>query len=374
MHARGIPGSHKVVAVASGHHCHQRGKLILIDTERGRQEAGGVQLICPVRETPPERIDAYGQQGDQFQYPYPIDESHFLVTYDPVGSPVRRYNRPYGIYFMDIDGRRELLAWDKTISCNQPVPLARRSAPYVRASTVDYAQDEGVYYLQDIYRGPGLASIARGRIKHLRVIALEFRAAGVGHNISGGVAGGALSSTPVSIGNGCWDVKVILGQAKVHEDGSACFKVPARTPVYFQALDEQNRVVQTMRSWSTLQPGECFSCVGCHEPKSETPGPGGFTQAMRSEPQTLEPFYGPARGFSFAREVQPILNRHCIACHDDRSGQLDWDKPLDEDEAQPVTGQAFQPAGNAQSRSRRQTLLVRQLSRPDQGRSTRTAD
>ncbi len=341
MHARGIPGSSKLVAVASGHHCHQRGKLILIDTERGRQEAAGIQLICPVRETPPERIDAYGQQGDQFQYPYPIDGEHFLVGYDPLGSPTRSYRRPYGIYFMDIDGRRELLAWDESVSCSQPVPLVARRAPHTRPSSVDYAQDEGVYYLQDIYQGPGLAGIPRGTIKKLRVVALEFRAAGFGHNQSAGEGGGALSSTPVSIGNGCWDVKVVLGQAKVHADGSACFRVPARTPVYFQALDAQNRVVQTMRSWSTLQPGERLSCVGCHEPKGETPILNGFTVAMNAHPQDLEPFYGPARGFSFAHEIQPILDRRCISCHDDRSQRLDPARPLVEDKAKPTEGRAF---------------------------------
>jgi hypothetical protein len=38
--------------------------------------------------------------------------------------------------------------------------------------------------------------------------------------------------------------------------------------------------------------------------------------AMRAGPEDLKPFYGPARGFSFAREVQPILGRHCVSCHD----------------------------------------------------------
>ena len=30
--------------------------------------------------------------------------------------------------------------------------------------------------------------------------------------------------------------------------------------------------------------------------------------AMRNGPQELEPFYGPPRGFSFTREIQPILD------------------------------------------------------------------
>jgi hypothetical protein len=110
-------------------------------------------------------------------------------------------------------------------------------------------------------------------------------------------------------------VKVVLGDATVYEDGSAMFTVPARTPVYFQALDEKGRAVQTMRSWSTLQPGETFSCVGCHENKNETPALGKHTLAMKTGPQSLKPFYGPPRGFSFNKEIQPILDRRCIKCH-----------------------------------------------------------
>jgi Hydrazine synthase alpha subunit middle domain len=128
-------------------------------------------------------------------------------------------------------------------------------------------------------------------------------------------------STPVAIGNGTWDVKQVLGNAKVHEDGSALFTVPARTPVYFQALDERGYAVQTMRSWSTLQPGETFSCVGCHDNKNTAARTDNYrtSLAMTAGVQQLEPFHGPPRGFSFRKEIQPILDRHCIRCHDDRA-------------------------------------------------------
>jgi len=109
-----------------------------------------------------------------------------------------------------------------------------------------------------------------------------------------------------------------LGDAIVYDDGSACFTAPARKPLYFQALNEKGQAVQTMRSWSTLQPGEYFSCVGCHENKNETPpSSGSLTQAMKAGPQDLEPFYGPPRGFSFISEIQPILDKNCISCHKD---------------------------------------------------------
>jgi formylglycine-generating enzyme required for sulfatase activity len=37
----------------------------------------------------------------------------------------------------------------------------------------------------------------------------------------------------------------------------------------------------------------------------------------------VRPWHGPARGFDFAREVQPVLNKHCVACHDGQSGRPD---------------------------------------------------
>jgi hypothetical protein len=323
MHARGIRGSNQVVAVLSGHHSHQRGKLAIIDTRLGRQEAEGVQLIAPVRETKPERVDAYGQDGEQFQYPYPLSETEFLVTYTPIGSGNRKYARPFGIYYMAIDGRRELLAWDPNVSSNQPVPLVSRERPHVRPRLSDYRRDEAVFYLHDIYQGPGLAGVPRGTIKALRVVKLEFRPTSIRANFARGPGGAGHPSTPVSIGSGTWDVKVVLGDATVYEDGSACFTVPARTPVYFQAIDAKGHAAQTMRSWSTLQPGEVLSCLGCHESKHGAPSHrAGPTEAQTKGPEKLKPSYGAPRGFSFIREVQPILDRHCIGCHKDRTKKL----------------------------------------------------
>ncbi|MBI4601840.1 MAG: hypothetical protein HY721_07750 [Planctomycetes bacterium] len=328
-HARGVPGSAKVVAVAAGHHTRQAGKLILIDPARGRQENEGVQLVAPVRETPAVRVDAYGQQGELFQHPYPMSETEYLVAYAPHGWA----RRPalFGIYFMTADGRRELLAWDQAVSCSQPVPLAPRPRPSPWPSTVDYLEATGTYHVQDVYSGDGLEGIPRGTIRRLRVVALDFRAAGIGANYNRGPGGRALVSTPVAVSNGSWDVKVVLGEAEVHHDGSACFTVPARTPVYFQAIDERGHAVQTMRSWSTLQPGETRSCGGCHESKNAAPpARSAPTLASRAGPRPLEPFHGPPRGFSFAREVQPILDRRCVRCHHDRSGVPE---PVDESRA-----------------------------------------
>jgi len=317
MHSRGIPNSGgKVVSTFSGHHNLQYGKLGILDITKGRQENDGAQLIAPIRETTADRVDAWGQEGDRFAFPYPINEREFLVSYnsDPHGGHTLR--TPFGIFWMDEDGQRELLAYDPAISSHRPMPLAPRVAPTIRPSIVNHDVDYGTFTMQDVYFGPGMEGIERGVAKTLRVIALEFRSTGIGENSSSGESGYAIVSTPISAGNGTWDIKTILGDTPIHEDGSASFYAPAKTPLYFQVLDEHGHSIQSMRSWSTLQPGEAFSCLGCHEDKNTVSIPSPvLAEALRRSPLPLEPFYGEPRGFSFTREIQPILDARCVECH-----------------------------------------------------------
>ena len=320
LHARGIPDSNKVVAIASGHHTLQKGKMILLDRSQGTQENQGVQLIAPVRETQIEKIDVWGQEGDQFQYPLALDEENFIVAYQVPGHH-------FGLFYMDIDNsKRELLAWDSgspTSHPGQPVPLQAREVPLLRASTVDHTKKTGTYFVHDVYFGPGLEGVERGTVKELQIVALQFRASGIDSNTNRGESGEALVSTPVSIDNGTWDVKQVLGTVPVESDGSAFFEVPVRMPLFFQLLNDRGETVQTMRSWTTLQPGEQQSCFGCHEEKGTTInnpiGIGGAFRplALRRSARKPVPVEGvdPAVGFSFINSIQPILDKHCISCH-----------------------------------------------------------
>ncbi|MCY2996192.1 MAG: hypothetical protein NTY19_51335 [Planctomycetota bacterium] len=301
LHARGIPGTGKVLAILSGHHTQQRGKLAIIDPSRGRQETSGVTLVAPVRR--PEgviKVDQYGQDGDQWQYPYPLDEENYLVTFRPGGQ------QRFGIYFMNIRGERVLIAADPAISCNQPVPLAPRPIPPQLPDFSDWRKKTGVFTIQDIYRGPGLQGIKRGTVKRIRVVALDFMATDIGRKHG-----------PSTISDlAAWDVKRVLGEAPVFGDGSVAFEVPARTPVYFQAIDTNGHVVQTMRSWSTLMPGEVFSCTGCHENKNEAVSNEQTSLALKAGIKPLEPFYDiTGKGFSFPQVIQPILDAKCVKCH-----------------------------------------------------------
>jgi hypothetical protein len=327
FHPRSIPGSSKIMTVIGGHHGPQTGKLAIVDISKGRQGTDGV-IEIPSGKKPTYRAkDDYAQVGDLYSYPFPLDNSSLLVSYDPIGrhmaSPafvnlprLARETTRFHLYYMTIDGKRELLAADPRISSLKAIPVIARPKPTPRPATTDYRKNTGTFFMQDIYSGPGLASIPRGTVKKLRVVELLYREMDIGHNYSHGRGGSAKVSTPIAVGTGSWDVKAILGDTTVHEDGSAMFEVPARTPVYFQALNEKNQVIQTMRSWATLMPGETFSCVGCHENKNETPPvTGGISLAMKAGPAKLDPFYGPTRGFSFLKEIQPILNKHCTSCH-----------------------------------------------------------
>jgi formylglycine-generating enzyme required for sulfatase activity len=227
-----------------------------------------------------------------FLSPWPLSEKYFLAACRPA------WDRPWGIYLVDVFDNMLLLHEDAKYALYEPVPLQKRRRPPVIPDRVDLARKDAEVYLADIYRGPGLAGVPRGTVKALRLYALDF---GYRDHVAFG-------------GRGTFDVRRILGTVPVEADGSASFRVPANTPISFQPLDEQGCAMQLMRSWYTAMPGERIGCVGCHERPQEVPGPTVAT-AFRKPPAEIQPWRGPARGFSYAREVLPVLKRHCAGCH-----------------------------------------------------------
>ncbi len=172
---------------------------------------------------------------------------------------------------------------------------------------VDLARRDAVVFLSDIYAGDGLKGIPRGEVKQLRLISYHYLFPGMGG--PQGVVGM----------EGPWDIKRIVGTVPVESDGSALFRIPANTPIAVQPLDADGRALQLMRSWFTGMPGEVVSCVGCHESQSSSP-PARSSLAISQAPAEIEPWYGPPRGFNFQREVQPVLDKYCVACHDGQPG------------------------------------------------------
>ena len=183
----------------------------------------------------------------------------------------------------------------------EPLPLRRTTRPPVIPDRVDPASREATMYLTDIYAGRGLEGVPRGTVKRLRIYEQHYAYPHMGGHIHIGV-------------DGPWDVHRILGTVPVETDGSAGFKVPANTPLAVQPLDEQGQAVQLMRSWFTAMPGEIGSCMGCHE--SQNAPPPTQPTGPAAQPSAIAPWYGPPRGFSFVREVQPVLDKYCVGCHD----------------------------------------------------------
>ena len=94
------------------------------------------------------------------------------------------------------------------------------------------------------------------------------------------------------------------------------FRIPANTPLSLQPLDAEGKAIQLMRSWMTAMPGEVVQCSGCHEPQNTAPPASLATSlALHQPPAEIKPWYGPTRGFSYAREVQPVIDKHCVSCH-----------------------------------------------------------
>ncbi len=312
--ARPLPGtSSKVVGVVGGHHDSPRmGELVILDTAKGRYETDGAVQRIPGFGQKVERIVADGltrASWPKFLHPYPIGEKEFLVAAKPTPASL------FGIYLVDVFDNMILLKEMPDNALLEPIPLKTAARPPIIPDKVDLSRTDATVYISDIYSGRGLQGIPRGEVKALRVFTYHF-----GYQEMGGLLG--------SIGqDGPWDIRSVLGTVPVEEDGSALFSVPANLPFAVQPLDRNGQAMQLMRSWMTAMPGEILQCSGCHETQNTVPPISSRTLALQKEPLEIQPYYVgdtlidpqsrkvDVRGFAFAREVQPVLDRYCIECH-----------------------------------------------------------
>ena len=335
LHTRQVEGENSLyVSIATGHHTYQAGKLCLIDVSKGRDSKDAVTFPFPDSATvKTDNIDAYGQKGALYQYPYAINAEQLLVSYSASGWAKDKRSTPFGIYLMDVGtGEKiELVKGTSQYPAAQILPVKTKDV-FVRPSMVDYSKTTGTYYIGDVYMGESMEGVERGTVKQIRVVALEYRAYAVGKTRNTGsiAINKASNYTPIATGNGAWDIKAVLGVATVYDDGSAMFSVPSEVPVYFQLLDKDGNVIQTMRSWSTLMPNEIYSCVGCHEDNNTVPPASAtVTMAARAGVETLRPEvwqteegydpYTTKEGFSYLDAVQPILDANCVSCHNNKT-------------------------------------------------------
>jgi len=298
--ARAIPNSYKVVATATDHHGNTSGSIIVIDPHKG--EDGGRPLLCvtpeigfPERRAPsdttmtPRPLDRGARRAAT---PFPLTEDLFLAAYERGGR--------YAIFLIDTLGGRELIYEDPKASCLAPIPIRPVRKPPAIPSAVAGLENKktGRFFVQEVYQSR--QPIEPGTIKALRVSQI--------------IPQPTRSKPRLSIVNN-EIIKRILGTVGVNPDGSVAFEVPASMPLQFQILDANGMAVMTMRSLVYVQPGETAGCVGCHERREDTP-----LSAARQASFTFHKLTPPAGprypgGLSFARTVQPVLDRYCIGCH-----------------------------------------------------------
>jgi formylglycine-generating enzyme required for sulfatase activity len=231
-----------------------------------------------------------------------LSEKYFLVSMRP--SP----QGTWGIYLVDVFDNMLKLAEAPGRAFFEPMPVTTRPVPPRVPDRVDRGRSDAVVFLSDVYEGGGLKGVPRGTVKKLRLVSYAFSYRGMG---------GLLGSIGL---DGPWDMQRVLGTVPVEPDGSALFRVPASTPIAVQPLDDKGQALQLMRSWFTAMPGEVVSCAGCHEGQRSAPT-NSRVMALERSPSEIAEWFGPPRGFSFAREVQPVLDRSCVRCHDGKVGE-----------------------------------------------------
>jgi hypothetical protein len=290
LDARPIPGTRKVVAVFSPGH--------------GRQEHEGYVTIVDPRNGPDDppsarRIHLAGNWRD----PWPLSPDCLLVA------------RGRELYLMDHQGQTRLLHQlqdlPPAMRLHEPVPVTVREREQILPQRSELSSPTGTLILADVTRGRNMEGVAAGEIRKLLVLE---DLPGPFHN-SPGFDGISLWGT--------FTLARILGTVPVESDGSAHFDAPAMRSLFFVALDQHDLSVKNMQSFVTLQPGETTSCVGCHETRITSPAnPGQATPlALQRRASRIEPLADMPEIVDFRRHVQPILDRHCIECHDSRRAE-----------------------------------------------------
>lgn len=311
---RAIPDSRKLVSVAAPHHGVAYGSLVLINP--ALPDDGGTsqlkRLTPEVRFPEAENAPGVAHKGDAYTAecygtPWPLSEDFYLCVY-------AREDKNYGIYLVDSFGNKELIWQDKEVPCLDPIPFIPRKRPTIIPDMTTQSEDKRA-------KGEAPSDLAEtlilnvydterplpegAKVKWLRVVNIFPKSTIFDNQPNIGMAN-------QSIARGS------LGIVPVEEDGSAFFTMPTNTNVYFQLLDEKMQAIHSMRSSTYAHSGERLTCLGCHENRSKTPDNKGMTtvKALKRPPSVLTPEPSGSYPLTFPRLVQPVLDKHCVSCHE----------------------------------------------------------
>jgi hypothetical protein len=168
-------------------------------------------------------------------------------------------------------------------------------------------------------------------------------------------------------------------------DTSFLAKVPADTAFTFQTLDKDGMVLNMAQTWHQLRPGEVRNnCGGCH---AHSQKPTRFEDAAAAKPdyavfdltkrapllttkdrdesgkqwdaknETGLQYINGVKNIEFFRDIKPLLDRSCAACHTAKSGPspagnlvLDDDQPIDVPNVGKVPGTYYRLALDGEAR------------------------
>jgi formylglycine-generating enzyme required for sulfatase activity len=319
FYARPLPGSStKFVGIVTGHHgVARKGRLYLFDVGQGRHEVGGVvqqipgygkkTVLLPIDASKADTVtehytyvrDGLADDAKQFfLHPFPISDDLFLVSMQD-----SKVGKNFMLTLVDLYDNQLPLEVDGSYHLLEPFPVKKPEQPAPIPDRVNLDKTNCTVYCVSVYNGPGLAGVPKDKVKKMGVFYYEYSPRNIGGHYTIGM-------------EGPWDPRVMLGTVDVETDGSFLFEAPANVPVAVIPLDSEGKCMQMMRSWFVGMPGEMLSCIGCHEQQNRVSS-NQKTIASRKKPQQILPWYGPRRGFAFEREVQNVLERRCIGCHND---------------------------------------------------------
>lgn len=299
---RPIPGDDRVIGIYSPGHGHrdQYGWLSYFSSKYGPDDPKGLEHI-------------QSQWGKaMLADPWPMSANTILVSDLNKGRIVsvekgaKNYNLR-NIYEIKNNTRKWI--------AQSPRPIMKRQREKVIAARSDDESPTGKHILIDIYSSSKMKGVKRGEIKKLLI--LETLPKPV--NFSGG------PDTLTFLGT--FNLERILGTVPVEPDGSAYFELPANRPVFYVALDENDLSVKRMQSFTCAMPGETMACLGCHETRKHSLANAGDTtriMATQRPASKIERIADAPDVPDFARDVQPVLDKYCIECHNNkvRKGRL----------------------------------------------------
>lgn len=301
--AKPIPHSDKiVVSFSPGHGVREHdGDITVVDPKAGPDALASAHRISQLGDW--FRVDGLGnaivRRGVRgFRDPWAFSEDCFLAVQGASLVVMDGQGNQQTIFTLPPEDRAAGL------ECHEPRPLCARAPECIIQPRCDLAQSNGCLILADVYEGRNLSGVGPGEIKKLLV--LESLPTPI--HYSGG-------PEPLTfLGN--QNLERIVGTVPVEPDGSAYFELPALRSFFFVALDEHDLAVKRMQSFVTVQPGEVTGCVGCHEQRTRAHLPSAKTLlAVQHPPSCIEPVAGVPEVMDFPRDIQPVLDALCVACH-----------------------------------------------------------